>query len=149
MISERSSQVTGNVGLYYVCYQLAKRGWNVMPTSRNARGVDIIIYNHDASKRHTIQVKSLTKKGAAVPLGGSLDSLQMNDYIIICSSVYTAQPEVFIVKPIEITNKMLKKRINEKGKISYWFSSSEYEKFAGRWEIIEDIMVVKLSSDSE
>ena len=42
------SQVTSNVGLYYVCYQLAKRGWNVMPTSRNARGVDIIIYNYDA-----------------------------------------------------------------------------------------------------
>jgi hypothetical protein len=42
------SQVTSNVGLYYVCYQLAKRGWNVMPTSRNAIGVDIIIYNYDA-----------------------------------------------------------------------------------------------------
>jgi hypothetical protein len=48
MIVEKSSQVTGNVGLYYVCYQLAKRGWNVMPTSRNARSVDVIIYNHDA-----------------------------------------------------------------------------------------------------
>jgi len=42
------SQLTSNVGLYHVCYQLAKRGWNVMPTSRNARGVDIIIYNYDA-----------------------------------------------------------------------------------------------------
>lgn len=47
---KKSSQVTGNVGLYYVCYQLAKRGWNVMHTSRNVRWVDVIIYNHDASK---------------------------------------------------------------------------------------------------
>lgn len=38
-------QVVGNVGLYYVCYELSKRGWNVLPTSRNAKGVDIIIYN--------------------------------------------------------------------------------------------------------
>jgi hypothetical protein len=83
-----------------------------MPTSRNAKGVDIIIYNHDESKRHSIQVKSLTKKDAAVPLGCSLDSLQMNDYLIICRSVYNAQPEIFIAKPAKITYKILKKRID-------------------------------------
>ena len=95
---KKSSQVTGNVGLYYVCYQLAKRGWNVMPTSRNAKGVDVIIYNHDASKRHTIQVKALTNK-VPVPFGSSLDSLLMNDYLVICRGVYADKPpEVFIVK---------------------------------------------------
>ena len=38
------TQITGNAGLYYVCYELTKRGWNVLPTSRNAKGVDIVIY---------------------------------------------------------------------------------------------------------
>jgi len=65
----------------------------------------------------------------------------MNDYLIICRSVYTAQPEIFIAKPAEITYKILKKRIHEKGKTSYWFSSGEYERFAGKWEIIEEIGV--------
>jgi hypothetical protein len=72
-----------------------------MPTSRNAKGVDLIIYNHDAKKRHTIQVKALTNK-IPVPLGNSLDSLQMNDYLIICTGVYANQLEVFIAKPDEI-----------------------------------------------
>ena len=36
-------QVTGNVGLYYCCYQRSLMGWNVMPTARNAKGVDIVI----------------------------------------------------------------------------------------------------------
>jgi hypothetical protein len=36
-----SSQTVGNIGLFYVCYQLSRRGWNVMPTSRNARGMDV------------------------------------------------------------------------------------------------------------
>jgi hypothetical protein len=35
-------QVTGNTGLYYCCYRLSLLGWNVMPTARNARGVDIL-----------------------------------------------------------------------------------------------------------
>jgi len=40
-------QITGNIGLYYTCYRLSRLGWNVMPTSRNARGIDIIAYSTD------------------------------------------------------------------------------------------------------
>ncbi len=43
-------QITGNVGLYYCCYKLSLLGWNVMPTARNARGVDLIAYSADASR---------------------------------------------------------------------------------------------------
>ena len=28
--------------MYYACYHLSKLGWNVMPTARNAKGIDII-----------------------------------------------------------------------------------------------------------
>jgi hypothetical protein len=59
------------VGLFYVCYQLSKLGWNVMPTSRNAKGIDIIIYSQDGKRKHTIQLKSLQKK-LGVPLGSNL-----------------------------------------------------------------------------
>jgi hypothetical protein len=81
-----------------------------MPTSRNSKGVDVIIYNRDVSRRHTIQVKTLTNK-VPVPLGMGRDSLQMNDYLIV-RTVYANQPEVFIAKPAEITNK-IHKGINE------------------------------------
>lgn len=37
-------QIVGNMGLYLACYELSKAGWNVMPTSRNAKGVDLIAY---------------------------------------------------------------------------------------------------------
>jgi len=38
--AKKDNQVTGNVGLYYVCYRLSRMGWNAMPTARNARGID-------------------------------------------------------------------------------------------------------------
>jgi hypothetical protein len=56
-----------------------------MPTSRNARGVDIVIYSQDGVGKHTIQAKSLTKRNL-VPIGTSLDSL-FADYLIICRNV--------------------------------------------------------------
>ena len=54
-------QTVGNVGLYYVCYKLSRMGWNVMPTARNARGIDILAYSTDAKRTRTIQVKSLSR----------------------------------------------------------------------------------------
>jgi len=44
-------QVVGNAGLFYVSYELSKRGWNVLPTSRNTRGIDIIIFSQDGKEK--------------------------------------------------------------------------------------------------
>jgi hypothetical protein len=55
-------QITGNVGLYYCCYRLSLLGWNMMPTARNARGVDVIAYSRDASRVVGVQVKALSKR---------------------------------------------------------------------------------------
>ena len=81
-------QLTGNVGLYYCCYRLSLMGWNVMPTARNARGVDIIAYSRDASRFVGVQVKALSKRNP-VPLGTSLDKV-MGDFWIIVNKVATA-----------------------------------------------------------
>ena len=51
-----NTQVVGNVGLYYVCYRLSGLGWNVMPTARNARGIDVVIYSQDAKKTFSGEV---------------------------------------------------------------------------------------------
>lgn len=78
-------QLTGKVGLYYCCYRLSLMGWNVMPTARNARGVDIIAYSRDASRFVGVQVKALSKRNP-VPLGTSLDKVMGDFWIILTSS---------------------------------------------------------------
>ena len=64
----KDQQITGNIGLYYACFQLSRIGWNAMPTARNARGVDIIAYNSDCSRMISIQVKTLTRIKGSSPL---------------------------------------------------------------------------------
>lgn len=78
-----SHLMVGNIGLFYVCYRLSCMGWNVLPTSRNARGVDVIIYSQDAQTMHTIQVKTLSRRNA-VPFGSNLDNL-FADFFVVCS----------------------------------------------------------------
>lgn len=73
-----AAQVTGNISVYYACYKLSCMGWNVMPTARNARGIDIIAYNKKGTSFIGIQVKSLSNRNP-VPLGNSLEKV-MGDY---------------------------------------------------------------------
>src|ERR671938_476270 len=84
---------------YIICYKLSKRGWNALPTSRNARGIDVMIYSQDAVRKYTIQVKALSKR-APVPLGSKLDNLYA-DYLIICGNVLK-EPEIFLTKITDI-----------------------------------------------
>lgn len=56
------AQVVGNAGLHYVCYHLSLLGWNVMPTARNARGIDVVAYDRTGSKFIGVQVKALSKR---------------------------------------------------------------------------------------
>ena len=83
--TSKNNQVVGNIGLFYVCYRLSRNGWNVMPTARNARGIDILIYSQDASQKKTIQVKTLSKR-RPVPLSDNLDHL-FGDFVVVCRHV--------------------------------------------------------------
>jgi hypothetical protein len=75
-------QTVGNIGLYYVCYLLSRLGWNVMPTSRNAKGVDIIVYSQDGTCKLAFQVKALSKP-TNVGLGKNLSHLIADFFIVV------------------------------------------------------------------
>lgn len=126
-------QVIGNVGLYYCCYRLSLLGWNVMPTARNARGVDIIAYNIDASRFLSIQVKTLSKRNP-VPLGNSVEKV-IGDFWIIVSNV-VKHPLAFILKPVEVLENA--HRSEKDGRVSYWIETNSYEReeFRDKWERI-------------
>ncbi len=80
-------------GLFYICYELSRRGWNCLPATRNAKGVDIVIYSQDAKKSYTIQVKALRDRNA-VPFGSNPQIIA--DFVIIVRNVLN-KPEVFIM----------------------------------------------------
>lgn len=120
--------------MFYVCYRLSRLGWNVMPTARNARGVDIVVYSQDSSQKLTIQVKTLSK-GSPVPLGNKLDHL-FADFVVVCRHVAREAPECFVLTPAEIRNTV--HRGEKNGKVSYWLQPRDYakEEFREKWERI-------------
>jgi hypothetical protein len=104
-----------------------------MPTSRNARGIDILVYNLDASEVVSIQVKALSKR-APVPLGNDLKKL-MGDFWIIVSNLEN-NPECYILSPEEVKAASLMR--DKEGKVSYWLPLHSYQKpeFREAWSRI-------------
>lgn len=129
-----NAQTVGNVGLYHVCYHLSLSGWNVMPTARNARGVDILAYSQDATRTHATQVKALSRH-SPVPLGSSLDRF-FGDFVVICRNVRESNPESFVLTPEEV--RRLAHRGEKDGRASYWLQPKDYEQesFREAWHRI-------------
>lgn len=125
-------QVIGNAGLYFTCFHLSLHGWNVMPTARNARGVDIVAYDTSASRYIGIQVKSLSKRDA-VPVGSSLSKV-MGDFWVIVNRIAT-KPQAFVLLPEEV------RRLShgtKSGAGSFWLEAKDYdaEPFREAWHRI-------------
>jgi len=129
-----TSQTIGNIGLYYVCYRLSLYGWNVMPTARNAKGIDILAYSQSGTQRILIQVKTLSQKNP-VPMGNNLDNL-MADFVVVCVRAHPNEPDCFVLTPREIKKLAHKGMKNEK--TSYWLQPKSYfcEQFKDQWRRI-------------
>ncbi len=138
LLTKIPTQLTANVGLYYVAYELAKRGWNVMPTSRNAKGPDMFIYSQLGKTRHSVQVKATTNK-RQIPVGSNIDNFRMSDFVIICVNAYSKSIELFIASADKIAVKITnaKKGTSDKG---YYINHEEYTKYKDNWEVLGDGM---------
>jgi len=135
MPRQGGTQVVGNVGMYFAAYRLSLMGWNVMPTARNARGVDLLAYDVTAHTYKGIQVKALSKPKPPVPLGKSIETF-MGDFWIIVTNAATSAPVCFIMTPDEV--KRLAHRGEKDGRVSYWLQPNKYhtDEFREKWDRI-------------
>lgn len=132
IVKKLANQVVGNAGLYYVCYRLSLAGWNAMPTSRNAKGIDILAYNQAGDDFRTIQVKALSKRNP-VPLGTVLPAF-IAQHIVICQGVLKEPPRCFVLSGEDVRRRA--HRGFKDGQESYWLQPKAYEEFLDKWDRI-------------
>ncbi|OAP43204.1 hypothetical protein [Sinorhizobium americanum] len=137
----KSSQVTGNTAMHYSAWQLSRRGWNVMLTSRNAKGSDLFCSNDNETMFFGVQSKGLTKRDP-VGLGANLANLR-SDWWIITIKAKTEAPICFIMSLKEVKelchhSDPAKSR---NGAASIWLQPSAYDQphFREAWHRFETL----------
>jgi len=147
-----TAQLTGNTGLFYVCYQLSLRGWNALPTIRNAKGADIISVK--GKRKLGLQVKTLTDQLPASLGSGRLD-VSVDFWVIVMNIRDDNKRKVFVIPQEDILRArdaitqnnvytdMVTRNVDKKtGKFLYWihnrFLFSGQHNYADAWECLED-----------
>ena len=125
-----SNQLIHKTGLYYVCYELSKRHWNVMLNSQNAVGIDAVIHCRNG-KEFTIQVKSLSRTDRAAIFPTTLDNI-IADFIFIVNKV-SDSPNIFIVNNATVKSSSILKKENDG---NYYFEPEKFSEFKDNWGII-------------
>ena len=119
-------QMTGNAGLFHIAWELTRRGWNVMPTVRNARGADLYAAPlDDEDKVIPIQSKALSKR-VDVPLGSNLDTLRSRWWIITVGA--NDDDPVCYVMTLDEVKALAVSNTNNEGRVSWWLSRKNYDK---------------------
>jgi len=136
-ISPIAPQVVGNVGMYYAAYRLSLLGWNVMPTARNARGIDLLAYDATGKEFRGFQIKALSKHGP-VPLGSGVESLMGDWWIIVSGIAASGKPNCFIMRPDEVRQRATRREKEKDGRVSYWLQPARYRtaEFCEKWDRI-------------
>lgn len=135
----KSSQVTGNAAMHYVAWQLSRKGWNVMPTARNAKGSDLFCANDDETIVFGVQSKGLTKR-APVGLGSNLRNLR-SEWWIITIKAKEDEPICFVLKLDEVRELCYHSdpTKSKTGQKSIWLQPAAYDRpeFREAWHRLE------------
>lgn len=135
----KSSQATGNAAMHYAAWQLSRKGWNVMPTARNAKGSDLFCANDDETVLFGVQSKGLSKR-VTVPCGTNLDNLR-SDWWIITVAPKGDAPTCFILTLNEVKEGCVQSdpKKSKNGIAAFWLSPKVYDQpcYREAWHRLE------------
>lgn len=77
----KKAQQTGMQGVYLVAAALSRQGLIASPTSRSAKGADILVTDSECARAFSVQVKTNGKKGSFWLVGEHALSLRSESHI--------------------------------------------------------------------
>jgi hypothetical protein len=151
------NQLTGMLGVYLTAAELTARGFIVSPTSRSARGADLLVTDQRCQHAWSVQVKTnagakndwILNKDAEqlkspshiyvfVNLKGK-DLLDRPDYLVVTSEEVAKHVERYVAKS--------GKHGAEGGSVWYYFARNERPRTVQGWEVFGNSVPPECGSD--
>jgi hypothetical protein len=126
-------QQSGMQGVFLVAAELAGRNFIVSPTSRSAKGADLLITDQDCKKAWTIQVKTNTSTFSFFLLGKHDKKMTAKSHFYVLVNLKKTGPEYFIVPGKIVSSKIVADKRGEWPSI-YCKEISEYR---DKWDLLD------------
>jgi hypothetical protein len=122
-------QISGMRGVYLVAAELARLGFVVSPTSRSAKGVDLLVTNSNGTKTFAVEVKS-DKRATFWLVGKTIGerSSRNNAHVFVKLSPNQDRSRFFVV-PSAVISKLI-----VRGKTFTFIKRASIEKYEDRWQ---------------
>ena len=120
-LSKRADgQATGMLGVYLVAAELSRRGFIVSPTSRSARGADLLVTDQSCNKAWSVQVKTNRAAPKFWLLGAHAAHIKSKSHVYVFVNLRGSadRPDYYVVGSSKVAGVMLTK----KRKASTWYS---------------------------
>ena len=104
----------GNIGLFLACVEISKMNLIALPTSRNTKGLDLIVLHPDTNKSVGLQVKCSDKKESPIFSSFWYNYKEVMKSKIISPFIFVdiyelEKPKYFILSQEQITTLLQKK----------------------------------------
>ena len=130
-------QLTGMTGVFLVSAELARRGFIACPTSRSARGADILVADQNCKHACSLQVKTNSKSASFWLLNPHAKEMVAPTHLYVLVNIGKDRHEFFVVPSQVIACKM---DVAKQGK-STWYSISRenVREFEDKWDLLEEV----------
>jgi hypothetical protein len=99
-------QMTGMQGVYLVAAELTGRGFIVSPTSRSARGADLLVTDQDCRKAWSVQVKTNRKPTSFWLVGQHALTTKSDSHVYVFVNLKKeARPEYLVATSNHVAGK--------------------------------------------
>jgi hypothetical protein len=126
-------------GVYLVAAELAKHGFIASPTSRSARGADILTTDVECRSAFSIQVKTAAPVSSYWLLSEHATELVSDTHIYVFVNIKKdgISPDFYVVPSAVVAEKMWVEK-QKGGSIWYSFALDDAKPFQDKWDILRD-----------
>jgi len=131
-----NGQMTGMRGVYLVAAELSRSGFIVSPTSRNARGADLLVTDQACQKAWSVQVKTNGKAAGFWLVGEHAPKLKSESHLYVFVNLMKGdgRPEYLVVPSEQVAAKT---RVDQRatGSVWYGFHRKDWPHDGEGWEL--------------
>jgi len=131
------SQMTGMLGVYLAAAELSRQGLIVSPTSRSARGADLLVTDQECRKAWSVQVKTNAKPTNFWLVGARAADLKSDSHIYIFVSIRGNDRPEYIVVPSNHVAEKVREKPAKTSSIWYEFHRADRYSEGEGWEVFQ------------